>query len=316
MVICLFFIMEPAFIARHPPSSSSSFLEMHTGAGPASAPPVTVKPVPEASKDFFRNMRDLQNSMEDFTIAHDGIVQLIGTRTNFSDERLSTLIYQSLFVFALLLLVAANLIPWRFLALVSGWTLVGSSHPKIRQLIANLDKKPLKDAYLVVKARLVRWMDEDIALDESPQKREVEIFELEQQLTKGIWGSHLYSVAPYDLQSAARIAGNIPKGAARFEDVQPPKGWQWNAKLWRLDLQSQQWVEERMITSVDVEADGGRWVYDIGAQSPAQAALNAIVDGSILQNHDVLWRRRRWTRTVRRKVMSELEQKSRSDSKT
>jgi len=316
MVVCIFFIMEPAFIARHPPPSSSSFLEMHTGAGPASAPPVTVKPVPEASKDFFRNMRDLQNSMEDFTLAHDGIVQLIGTRTNFSDERLSTLIYQSLFAFALLLLVAAGLIPWRFLALVSGWALVGSFHPKINQLIANIDKKPLMDAYLVAKARLKRWLQEDIVLDEVPQKREVEVFELQQQLGEGTWGPRLYGVAPYDLQSPTRIASNVPKGAARFEDVQPPKGWQWNAKLWRLDLQSQQWVEERMITSVDVETDGERWVYDTGSQSPAQAALNAIVDGSNTHNHDDIWRRRRWTRTVCRKVMSDPEQKAKSESKT
>lgn len=316
MAVCLFFIMEPAFIARHPPSSSSSFLEMHAGAGPASAPPVTVKPVPEASKDFFRNMRDLQNSMEDFTIAHDGIVQLIGTRTNFSDERLSTLIYQGLFAFALFLLVAAKLIPWRFLALVSGWAVVGSSHPDISQLIADFDKKPLKDAYLVAKARLVRWMNEDIILDESAQKREVEVFELQQQLTEGSWGSRLYSVAPYDMQSPARIAGHVPKGAAHFEDVQPPKGWQWNAKLWRLDLQSQQWVEDRMITAVDVETDGERWVYDIGTSSPAQASLNAIVDGTNTHNHDSLWRRRRWTRIVRRSVLPDPEPKSKVEPRT
>jgi len=261
-------------------------------------------------------MRDLQNSMEDFTIAHDGIVQLIGTRTNFSDERLSTLIYQSLFVFALLLLVAAKLIPWRFLALVSGWALVGSFHPDISQLIANLDKKPLKDAYVVVKARLTRWMNEDIILDESPQKREVEVFELQQQLTEGTWGPPLYSVAPYDLQSTARIAGIVPRGASRFEDVQSPKGWQWNAKLWRLDSQSQQWVEDRMITSVNVESDGERWVHDIGVRSTAQAALNAVVDGINIHNHDGLWRRRRWTRTVRRKVLSDPDQKSKVESKT
>lgn len=315
LVVCLFFIMEPAFVARHPPASSENFLEVHTGAGPASAPPVTVKPVPEASKDFFRNMRDLQNSMEDFTIAHDGIVQLIGTRTNFSDERLSTLIYQSLFALALLLLVAAKLIPWRLLALLSGWALVGSFHPEISQLIASFDKKPLKHAYFAVKAWLVYWMNEDILLDESPRKREVEVFELQRQTTEGTWGPCLYGPAPYDLQSPARIAGNVPKGATRFEDVQPPKGWQWNAKLWRLDLQSHQWVEDRMITAVDIESDGDRWVYDIGAQSPAQAALHAIVDGNVNQHSDDLWRRRRWTRTVRRKVMVESEQKLKIDSK-
>ena len=312
LVVCLFFIMVPAFVARHPSSPSSNILELHTGSGPASAPPVIVKPVPEASKDFFRNMRDLQNSMEDFTIAHDGIVQLIGTRTNFSDERLSTLIYQSSLAFALLLLVAANLIPWRLLALLSGWVLVGSSHPEIRQLIATLDKQPFKDAYLVCKDRLIHWMNEDILLDQSPEKREVEVFELQQQSTEGTWGSRLYSAAPYDLQSPARIAGNVPRGATRFEDVQPPKGWQWNAKLWRLDLQSQQWVQDRMITSVNVEADGDRWVYDIGVQSPAQAALSTIIDGNVHHEHDVLWRRRRWTRTVRRVVMVDPEVKAES----
>lgn len=55
LMICLFFVMEPAFVARHPPPDSS-VLNLHAGAGPASAAPVTVKPAPETSKDFFRNM--------------------------------------------------------------------------------------------------------------------------------------------------------------------------------------------------------------------------------------------------------------------
>jgi hypothetical protein len=297
--------MEPAFVARHPPPVTSSFLELHAGAGPATAPPVSVKPIPEMSKDFFRNMRDLQNSMEDFSVAHDGVVQLVASRTNFSDERLSSLIYQSLFASALFLLIAANLIPWRALALVMGWAVIVAGHPEVAKLISAIDKKPLKDAYLVVKRRLVQWMNEDILLDEKSEKREVEIFELQRHHDGRKWEAWLFSALPYDQQSPARIAGDRPKGAVLFEDVQPPKGWEWSTKKWDLDLQSQQWVEDRMITSVDVESDGERWVYD--------AATGGGISASSVRDFDegITWRRRRWTRTVRRKIAD-----SGKDSKT
>ena len=298
LVICLFAIMEPAFVARHPPPASTHFLELHAGSGPATAAPVQVKPVPEMSKDFFRNMRDLQNSMEDFSIAHDGVVQLVASRTNFSDERLSSIIYQGLFALALVLLIAANLIPLRPVALLFGWCIISAGHPEVAKLIAAIDKEPFKDAYNIIKNYMVHWMNEDILLDGTLEKREVEIFELQRQSQEKKWEAWVYSASPHDTQSRHRIAGNPPKGAALFEDVQAPKGWAWSAKKWDLDLQSQQWVDERMITSVEVETEGQRWVYDAGGDDPS-AASTVHGLGTEAGNED-LWRRRRWTRTVRR----------------
>ncbi|KAK1035360.1 Peroxisome size and maintenance regulator, partial [Friedmanniomyces endolithicus] len=66
----LFSIMVPSFLARHPAPANDPRVEASYW-GPPIAPPSRVKPVPELSKDFFRNMRDLQNSMDDFSVLHD-----------------------------------------------------------------------------------------------------------------------------------------------------------------------------------------------------------------------------------------------------
>ena len=74
LAVALLFIMVPAFTFaspashhRRPPDFLSTTPYYHQNyAGPALAPARTIKPASETSKDFFRNMRDLQNCMADF----------------------------------------------------------------------------------------------------------------------------------------------------------------------------------------------------------------------------------------------------------
>ena len=68
--ILLLFVMVPAFTIRHPPAPSGNVHDQNTPSGPAIAPAPEVKAVSEMSKDFFRNLRDLQNCMEDFSVVH------------------------------------------------------------------------------------------------------------------------------------------------------------------------------------------------------------------------------------------------------
>ena len=163
--------------------------------------------------------------------------------------------------------------------------------------------------------------------------REVEIFELQKLSTAGEWEQWLFSSTPYDPLSRERIGGERPKGTRFFEDVQAPKGWEWSEKKWALDLWSREWVEERIITGVEVETEGERWVYDISYQPPHFAAQLEDADASgsgtgtpskakgkksLLpsweegSDADVEgrgrrgeWRRRRWVRMVKRKWLSQ-----------
>ncbi|KAF3058633.1 peroxin 24 [Daldinia childiae] len=119
-------------------------------------------------------------------------------------------------------------------------------------------------------------------------------------------------------------AGDRPVGTRFFEDVLPPKGWEWSEKKWALDLWSREWVEERIITGVEVETEGERWVYDIYDEqagekvgvieqpTPAKGKEKAKIpqkpsweEGEDSDGRRGEWRRRRWVRLVKRKNLTE-----------
>jgi hypothetical protein len=98
----------------------------------------------------------------------------------------------------------------------------------------------------------------------------------------------------------------------------PPEGWEWSEKKWALDLWSRDWVEERIITGVEVETEGERWVYDIYnereertgvADQPEKGSFKGVSmphmsweEGDDGTGKKGEWRRRRWVRLVKRKV--------------
>ncbi len=89
-------------------------------------------------------------------------------------------------------------------------------------------------------------------------------------------------------------------------------------KKWALDLWSREWVEERIITGVEVETEGERWVYDIYnenesttglAETPAKGMSGPQVRVSWEEGEEGMgrrgeWRRRRWVRMVKRRNMT------------
>lgn len=308
LAVCLFFIMVPAFIARHPPPPGATLAEAFSIRGPASAMPKGVKPAPEMSKDFFRNMRDLQNSMEDFSVIHDRLVAIVSPLTNFSDESLSSLVFLILFFTACLLFIFSSSFPWRELFLVGGWTIVGSLHPVVGSMITSLKHEELKAQSKSAGRQSWQWARSDIVLDEQPETREVEVFELQRHRPGSEWEPWLYTTLPYTPLSPRRIAGERPTGTRFFEDVQTPQGWQWKDKKWTLDLLSKEWVEERMITAVEIETEGERWVYDISAGDAGspddfyrQGRQDWEENATLSPKGD--WRRRRWIRRVQRKTI-------------
>jgi len=321
LVILLVSILIPSFIARHPAAEFSLTSEQAIGYsahGPPIAPAITVKPVKDLSRDFFHNMRDLQNSMEDFSQMHDAIVKLVVPRTNFSDEALSSALFVVLCAACLLMSLAANIIPWRLIFLAVGWGVTCVGHPLVQKQLESAQKgvQPRGE-----KARtwVEKWVERDVILDSAPETREVEIFELQRLSGAGEWEPWLFSASPYDPLSPARIAGERPSGTRFFEDVQPPQGWEWSEKKWALDLWSREWVEERIITGVEIETEGERWVYDIYDEN---AVKIGVIDGSTFDSKGKNpskpsweegedsdgrrgeWRRRRWVRLVKRKSIS------------
>ncbi|KAI4862029.1 Pex24p-domain-containing protein [Hypoxylon rubiginosum] len=328
LTILLIGVLVPSFVARHPAAEFSLSSEQAIGYsphGPPLAPAITVKPVKELSRDFFRNMRDLQNSMEDFSQLHDGVITLVVPRTNFSDDALSSALFVSLFAACLFMSIAANVLPWRLIFLTLGWAVTCMGHPAVQRQIQTAHEKHIHPQEEKARGLVEKWVERDVILDSAPETREVEIFELQRLSGAGEWEPWLFSASPYDPLSAGRIAGDRPVGTRFFEDVLPPQGWEWSEKKWALDLWSREWVEERIITGVEVETEGERWVYDIYDEQAVEkvGVIELPAPGKGKEKDKALppkpsweegedgdgrrgeWRRRRWVRLVKRKNIPE-----------
>jgi hypothetical protein len=329
LVVLLLALLIPSFVARHPAApptittqTSASF--QYSATGPPLAPAPTVKPVKELSRDFFRNMRDLQNSMEDFSRVHDKILSLLTPPTNFSNEPLSSTLFLFAFLSGLVLFIASHLLPWRLIFLLIGWIITAFGHPTIQRQMVTTHKTHIVPHEKKAKSLLDSWIASDIILDSAPETREVEIFELQKLSSAGEWESWLFSSSPYDPLSELRIKKERAKGTRFFEDVKAPPGWEWSEKKWALDLWSREWVEERIITGVEVETEGERWVYDIRYEyddldqefygegentvTPTKGKKKVLPSWEEGSEVDVEgrgrrgeWRRRRWVRMVKRK---------------
>jgi hypothetical protein len=292
MAIALFYIMIPAFTSRHPPpprptiANTGMTKEYHQAyTGPALAPATVIKPASETSKDFFRNMRDLQNSMADFSNAHDALVSTISPATNFSDEMYSSQLFLYLTIVTTLSFITAHLLPWRLIFLLMGWAFTVSFHPTAQSYLSNLQKQAEKQTALAltdpthkhqkyvpntgiplpatphaIQSAFAKFSE--ITLSSRPETREVEIFELQHRPLASIsastksaaeWQPYLFTPHPYDPLSPARIAGDRPRGTRFFEDVEPPEGWEWASKKWELDLEAGEWVNERLVVGVEYD---------------------------------------------------------------
>lgn len=321
VVVLLLGVFIPGFLARHPaPPKGTLSSEQGVGyspRGPPLAPPATVRPVKELSKDFFRNMRDLQNSMDDFSQVYDQVVSFLLPVTNFSNEALSSAVFTFLTVGGAAMTVAAHLLPWRLLFLAGGWCVIVMGHPAIARLLAATHQEHVQPRGEEAKSWLDNWVATDVILDSAPETREVEVFELQCISDAGEWEPWLFTASPYDPLSQPRIAGDRPRGTRFFEDVLAPEGWEWSEKKWALDLWSREWVEERIITGVEVETEGERWVYDMYDEKeervgvvelPAPGSHKKTASGPSWEEAEYggvkrgNWRRRRWVRLVKRKA--------------
>lgn len=256
-------------------------------------------------------MRDLQNSMADFSDVHDALIAVLAPLTDFSNEKLSSAVFLSFTIATALLFMTAHLVPLRWIMLAGGNAALLSNHPSIRQFFVDLirdvsggstdlDAPPTENKENMTSSVAIANMEQlaDILLDTDAEEREVEIFELQHRASGGSergWENFLFSPQPYDPLSPARIAGDRPRGCRFFEDVNAPSGWMWKSKKWELDLDCREWVVERLITGVGFEIPGvtaegnaifdeiGGWVWDLpaSADGPEDSDITALTYGDL-----------------------------------
>ncbi|KAK9450212.1 integral peroxisomal membrane peroxin-domain-containing protein [Limtongia smithiae] len=287
-------VMVPAYVQRHPPPPSPLPAFPVPAEGPPLAEAAELKPVPELSRDFLMNMRDIQNTMDDFTRSYDKLVGRFSKPTNFKDEAFSSAVFLVLLLAGVLIFILAPIIPWRFVLLVSGWFVVSMGHPRARRIVKSSHQTYISPREEKLGGMFQALVGKDIVLDETPETRHVEIFELQRRNNTEVdeWDDWLFSSSPYSTNSPARVARQRPQGVRYLDEVLAPPGWQFTSdSAWKMDLRPMDWVAQRALIRVDVDADA-KWVYDVAEDDN---------DGGRGE-----WRRRRWVRSCQRQPAGEM----------
>lgn len=220
------------------------------------------------------NMRDLQNLMTDLLDGINTVERFWYQTASFQDEKLTTSIFYGIIAAVFCVLFFGKFIPWKFIFIQLGWGLILLCHPNSKKIINRLGqtRQPRntaqKEMKQINKSKEISFQ-KDILVDEAPECRTVEIFELNvKDLISGEWKFHLYSDEMFDLADPDRIAAKRPHGVEKIQSVLAPTDWTFEAGLknkWKVDTFPQKFILERGIKNDTLivnphETEG--WIYD------------------------------------------------------
>lgn len=225
------------------------------------------------------NMRDLQNLTGDILKAITQGENLVNELTGFKDERLTTFIFYIVIVITSFVLFFGRFIPWRIIFIQSGWALLILCHPNTKKYIVDIQKHQAEVNRKVASAKVSKkeqapglfenFDRQDIIVDEPPEIKTVEIFELH---TKDVfsqeWKFHAYSKRLFDFNDSVRMAGKLPHGVDHINKVLPPAEWKFDfgyANNWRIDTEPQTFLSARGLGQDHLKvpvADMDGWICD------------------------------------------------------
>lgn len=230
------------------------------------------------------NMRDLQNLTLDILDAIDQAERFWFETAGFKDEKLSTLLFFGVIAAIWVVLFLGRYIPWRALFIQTGWAALILAHPHTKTFLQLLNKSGPKqetvskhvEKKVKQEAKLVER--DDIIVDDKPEIRTVEVFELQSRSALHTeWKFYLYSNEIFDMKDPVRLAGKIPPGVNHLSKIVPLRDWKFDlmfANKWQVDENPAHFLRERGLDKTDVFAvvDGDPWVYD-GAKPTDDFAL-------------------------------------------
>jgi hypothetical protein len=270
LLILTFSFLIPSYQIRHPPpplSLSNIPMDVTEATSP---PPQPAKPVPELSRDFFMNMRDIQNSMDDFNSLYDLIRAWIVEITTFTNEPLSSTFLAFATIGSLALIVFGQWLPVRWIILIIGNAAILSGHPAVFHYITTTYITPTDIER--IRLRIEEFAKEDYIPPPPSQDvvYTVEIFE-SRRLLPPVPPNHLpdwskSSFSPFPPQST--------NGTAKLSTVSPPPGFAFLSDEWQIDEDKERWVKERGLhdetgfwyaDGEELEREGDGWVvYEAG----------------------------------------------------
>ena len=285
LFILLFALLIPSYQVRHPPPSTTVSGVPTEVTQAISPPPEPAKPVPELSRDFFMNMRDIQNTMDDFNNAYDIVRAWVIHITTFSNEPLSSTVLAFTSIGVIVMIAFIQFLPIRWGILVLGNAGILACNPNLYRFITT--------TYITPKEieRLKQIIDQFVKEDYIPPPQSkyvtftVEIFEARRLLPPvppnhlPDWSSSIFSAFPPQSTNSTN----------KLSSISSPPGYTFVEKDWKVDENKEKWATER-----GVNDDTGFWIAEIDE-------FDKESDGWVVYEAGG-WKVRRLTRGVIRSV--------------
>lgn len=198
------------------------------------------------SMEFVVNLRDLQNSMSAMVSLSNSIERFVYGTAGFKDEHRSTVLFLAGLGALLLSGIISPFINWSALLAALAWLSMVAIHPKVRPKLAQVVKKEQLDRGKEALKRTERY---DVILDEQPEVRVIEIFEIfKKEALSNNWSFVKYSSSVFDPRDSFRKAQVLPPGVDELECVCPPLTWSFDANsVWEIDYNVGGWSTERCL---------------------------------------------------------------------
>ncbi|CCC69736.1 hypothetical protein NCAS_0D01550 [Naumovozyma castellii] len=205
------------------------------------------------------NLRDLQDMTTGILSFHKSMEKFNLEVAGFKDEYHSTRLFLKLGLIFIILWSLSTHINWGFLMSSLAWSLMIRFHPKLRN---KLSKRSNKDETLAEKdlnshIGLAPPIN-SIILDEKPEVRFIEIFELYQRgVIPRYWRFLKFSNKVFEPADQLRKAQQQPLGVLDITEVLPPLRWEFDENSnWEIDHDVSKWASQRGLeTEMEIEGD-------------------------------------------------------------
>jgi hypothetical protein len=197
----------------------------------------------KSKMEFMINMRDLQNLMTALLKVSNDLENFWYGTAGFKDERVSTSLFLSVFIAVISLLLLDPFINWRIVGILIGWSFLVAIHPKVLPNLKRTYELVLKPQNKKLNKIMKESERTDIILDESPEIKQVEVFEIYSEISS--WSFYLFSSSIFDLNDEFRRCQKPPPGVSSLDEVECPRTWKFHDSQWHIDYNCKSWVENR-----------------------------------------------------------------------
>ncbi|ODV85443.1 hypothetical protein CANARDRAFT_175910 [[Candida] arabinofermentans NRRL YB-2248] len=236
------------------------------------------------------NMRDLQNLTTDIIKMMNNFEKLVHENCSFIDEKKSTRLFINFLFLIFIISFLGPFIPWRFIIIVTAWVAILMNHPgrkefleqftstETAKIIENKTRNESKTPRQLKAERRIKYLTSMI-VDDPPQYRKVQVFEIEKQnITKPqLYEQFIYSDSIFNMSDECRLQRKKPTGVSSLSLIDPPSSnWQFvSDSKWSVDDAVEDWcIEYNVLKEVRID---GSWAYDENGEYRRRRLIRDVV---------------------------------------